>query len=101
MLVVVAALLACAGASHEAVGPDTYSIDCKRSASNCYEEAGDVCPNGFDVLDAQGQRGAVAFTNSTANAYGSANGATAYGSSTTTLVPTYKGSMLVRCHPER
>jgi hypothetical protein len=85
LLLVVSVLLACAGSSHEAVGPDTYAIDCKRSPSNCYEEAGQACPDGFDVLDSQGQHGAVAI----ANTYGSTTNAT--------VVPTYKGSMLVRC----
>ena len=76
-------LLACAGASHTMIAADTYSISCKRNAGNCYEEAAKVCPSGFDVVDAQNQKGAVANTN--------------YSTGQTTVTPTYQGQMLVRC----
>lgn len=89
LLVVAITLLACAGASHELVGPGMYAIDCKRSASNCYEEAGDVCPSGFDIADAQNQQGAVSWTTFGENY------------ANTLVIPTYKGQMLIRCHANR
>ncbi len=52
--VLVAALLCGCGASSTRVnGPDGrgtwYSITCRRSQANCTEEAGLVCPNGYQV----------------------------------------------------
>lgn len=73
----------CAGASHSWVGGDQWSIACKRNAGNCYSEAAKVCPSGFDVVDAQGQHGAIAQTN--------------YSTGQTFVTPTYSGQMLVRC----
>lgn len=82
MRVVVAALLAtaCAGASHEAVGPSTYAITCKRSQSNCWSEANKVCPGGYDQLDGT-QRQGVAMNLWTGKPAGT----------------TYDGEMLIRC----
>jgi hypothetical protein len=72
-------------ATSTAVGPNTFSIDCKRSRTHCYEEAATVCPRGYDVLDGSEQAGS--FTQ--VNAYGNTAVATSY--------PTYEGQMLVRC----
>lgn len=85
---IVAATLAassCAGASHELVAPGTYSIECKRSQSNCWREAARVCPGGYDQLDGSGHDGMVMSTNTYTGQV--------------TAVPTYKGEMLVRCRP--
>jgi hypothetical protein len=79
------ALLACAGASSTRVGRDTFTIECKRSRANCYEEAAAVCPNGFEVLDGVERSGTYATANTVGN------------TTTVTAVPIYKGEMLVRC----
>lgn len=85
LLLCVAVLLACAGASSTQIGKDTFSIECKRNRGNCYEEAAEVCPNGFEMLDGSESSGVYAVANS-------------YGKTTTvTAVPIYKGEMLVRC----
>lgn len=83
-----AALLACAGASHQQLSLDTYAVTCKRNASNCYAEANRLCADGFDVIDAQGHHGAIV------NASTSGTTTTGY------AVPTYAGEMLIRCRAE-
>jgi hypothetical protein len=82
----VTVLAACAPAASEQVrGPDGtmnwYSVTCRRNQANCYEEAGDICPRGYDVADSGGQSGVYM----QANRYGA------------TATPTYSGHMLVRC----
>lgn len=66
-----------AGASHSAAGPDTWAISCKRKKANCYEEAAEVCPRGYDVLDQESRPGFYA--------------------DRTVAVSTYSGDMLIRC----
>ena len=78
-------VLGCAGASSTKVGRGLYSIECRRSVGNCYEEAATVCPDGFDVENASDQSGAYAHTN------------TFNGTTTTTVTPVVRASMLVRC----
>ena len=58
----------CGGASSTQVrGPDGrddwYTIKCRRSQGNCFEEAGEVCPNGYHVADQQGHVGAYVYAN--------------------------------------
>lgn len=67
----------CAGSWSEPAGPDTWSVGCKRSRANCYEEAKAVCPSGFEILDGDSQSG--------------------YYVSGNVIAPVYKGEMLVRC----
>jgi hypothetical protein len=76
--------LGCAGASHEALAPGLYAIDCKKSARHCYREAQTVCPSGFEILDKSEKSGAVANT----------------AGETAVVVPTYDGTMLVRCRAQ-
>jgi hypothetical protein len=81
----VGALVGC-HASHDQVrGPDGttdwYSIECKRNQGNCYEEAGDVCPNGYDIADAGGHSGTYVHADQ----------------SGVVAVPTYRGHMLIKC----
>ena len=84
-LVIGLGVVGCAGASHTMIGPGMYAIECKRSQSNCWEEANEVCgPGQYDVLDRSGQSG----THHMVNAY---NGQ--YMGS----VPTYKGELIVQC----
>jgi hypothetical protein len=81
---------ACEPASSEQIrGPDGtmhwYSVECRRSQSNCYEEAADRCPHGYEVADQGGHSGTSVSTNSNRWA------------STTVVTPTYNGHMLIRC----
>lgn len=80
---VLVAAMGCAGASHTMVGPGTFSIECKRSQSNCWEHAYELCPNGFDELASDGSSGTYLATNTYTGQV--------------TAVPTYSGAMLVRC----
>ena len=77
---ILALLTACASSSNY-LGRGMYSIECRRSQGNCYEEAARVCPGGFDVMDGSGRQGAVV------QSWGN----------TATVTPTYNGEMLVRC----
>jgi hypothetical protein len=61
--------------------PGWYTISCSKSPSYCLEEAGRLCPSGYDVADAEGRQGTYV------NNMG--GGFQAY--------PTYDGSMLIRC----
>jgi hypothetical protein len=78
-------LVACGATSEQIRGPDGHlwwSISCRRSQSNCLEEAGDLCPHGYLVADASGGNvGAVAYTSG----------------GFTSVHMKYRGSMLVRC----
>lgn len=43
----------CASAPEKFTGPnnkDAYSIDCRRSMTECYKQAIIVCPNGYNVI---------------------------------------------------
>jgi hypothetical protein len=66
--------------------PGWFSISCNKGQEHCEEKAGEVCPRGYDVADANGHAGTAAFAD-----YGP-NGGSAY------VVPTYHGHMLVKCH---
>ncbi len=55
-LALVAPLLAaCTEAQpRQFIGPDgreSYSIGCFRNVAGCYEKAGTMCSNGYDILD--------------------------------------------------
>lgn len=76
-----ALLTGCAGASATRVGRDSFAIECKRSRSNCYEKAAEVCPNGFDVMDGDSHSSAVIVK----------------GTYSSSVVPVYRGELLVRC----
>lgn len=84
-----AILLACAGSqSSRVIGPDGkvwISITCRRSQNNCWEEASEQCPRGYDIGDANGQDGTVYVSNY--NRYGG----------TTIPVHTYRGSLMIHC----
>jgi hypothetical protein len=82
--IALALLASCAGASHQLVGPATYSIQCKRSQSNCWKEAAKVCPSGYDQIDGSQRAG----THHMVNAYNGQYMGSA---------PTFDGEMLVRC----
>lgn len=84
LCLVVSVLFACAGASHELVGPDTYSVSCKRNQSNCWKEAAKACPSGYDIIDGQGHEAAVINRN-------------VYTGEATGVTPVYSGEMLVKC----
>jgi hypothetical protein len=51
-----AALLAgCTHASSTEIRSGVYHVECNgQSANDCYEEARDVCPRGYDVTDSSG-----------------------------------------------
>lgn len=74
----------CGASSSQVKGPDGqewYAVKCRRSQSNCYEEAGEVCPNGYAVGDATQRQGAAVY----------ASGGTLVGGTT------FTGEMLIRC----
>ncbi len=52
-IIVAACCVACGASSTRVNGPDGrgtwYSITCRRSQANCTEEAGEVCPHGYQV----------------------------------------------------
>lgn len=85
-------VLAGCATSKQIVGPNgtpAHSIRCGAAAVDaCYEKAGEVCPNGYSVLNSQGSRylGQV----------GSASVAGAYGSATSTPMIS-PNTLLVEC----
>lgn len=88
MMMAMSVMAGCAASSQHFRGPDGsdwVSISCRRNQGNCYEEAGLTCPNGYQVQDQSGRQGAVAI--SSYNRYGGS----------TTVVPTYRGEMIVKC----
>jgi hypothetical protein len=87
-LLVVMLLTGCASASSSQIAPRTYSVECRRSQANCYEEAARCCPQGFDVLDSAGRSKLMVLTNT--NTY--------TGTSSSTVIPNYRGELLVRCN---
>jgi len=56
MLILVGMMAGCFSRSKQVTGPDGkrdwYSITCRSSRAHCLEEAGDVCPGGYEVADA-------------------------------------------------
>jgi len=76
-------LAACGATSKPVNGPDGepgwYSISCRRDESNCIEEAGNVCPNGYVTADAGGHEGF--YVNAQAGL----------------ATSTYRGHMLIKC----
>jgi hypothetical protein len=87
-----AVILAACATSKQIVGPNgtpAYSIRCGAAAVNsCYEKAGEVCPNGYAVLNNEGVRylGQI----------GNASVSGAYGSATSTPIIT-PNTLLVEC----
>jgi hypothetical protein len=80
-LLVLVSCAACASASSEQIGPQTYSIECRRSQTNCYSEAASQCPQGFEVLDSNGRSRPVVTANG--NSF--------------LMTTKYRGELLVRC----
>jgi hypothetical protein len=84
VLTLILSVVACSSYSVPVNGPTPgtwYSVECKRSQANCQAEAGNVCPNGYDVADSSGQSGNFAYWNQSSGF----------------VVPTYTGTMLIRC----
>lgn len=87
-----AAILAACATSKQIVGPNgtpAHSIKCGAGAvDSCYEKAGEVCPNGYTILDSQGSRylGQI----------GSASVSGAYGSATSTPIIS-PNTLLIEC----
>ena len=77
-------LSGCASASSAQIAPRTYSVECRRSQANCYREAARCCPEGFDVLDSAGRSKFIVVNNT----------------NTSTVIPKYRGELLVRCNGE-
>ena len=77
--------VACVEAVTPVSGPDGmmnwYAIDCRVSQSVCYQKAGNVCPGGYTIVDTQGHAGQASIVNK----YGGFS------------IPTYRGSMLIKC----
>ena len=44
----------CSASSVKVISPsgnDAYSIECKLSVQSCYKMAGELCPNGYSIID--------------------------------------------------
>ena len=66
----IACTVGCSYASAKPVsGPDGergwFAISCEKEPSNCEEKAGDVCPAGYDIMDASGHHGVAAVVDDT------------------------------------
>jgi hypothetical protein len=91
----VALITGCA-TSKQIVGPNgvaAHSIRCGAAVADaCYEKAGEVCPNGYTVLNSQGSRylGQI----------GTASVSGSYGSATSTPLIT-PNTLLVECKPAK
>lgn len=86
-LVAITCVAGCSHASAQPVnGPDGepgwFAISCKKDEGYCREKAGDVCPAGYDVMDAAGHEGVATVDQSGASA---------------AEVPTFRGHMLIKC----
>ena len=81
-IVVLLLLSGCASATSAQIAPRTYSVECRRSQANCYEEAARCCPHGFDVLDSAGRSKFIVVNNTNSS----------------TVIPKYRGELLVRCN---
>lgn len=86
---------ACHAQSHAVNGPDGqpgwFSIECRKEAA-CREEAGDVCPYGYEVAHESGHAGLSTAADNPAYAMAQGFG------QPTPLHTTFEGSMLVKCH---
>jgi len=79
------------------VGPDGFRhwwLECRESIGRCYAIAGRQCPNGYEVIERDGQRGAVATTDGTAFA---PNSRISMAHGDATVSPTYHGTMIIKC----
>jgi hypothetical protein len=60
VLFLVGALLSACATSKQIIGPSdspAYAIKCGAAAlSACYEKAGEICPNGYNILTSDGAR---------------------------------------------
>ena len=87
-LLAIACVVGCSYASAKPVsGPDGergwFAISCKKDPGNCEEKARDVCPAGYDIMDASGHHGVAAVADDS--------------DGEGTVVPTYRGHMLIKC----
>lgn len=64
-------------------GSQGHYIECHRNQANCMDEAADLCPGGYHVLDRGDQSGALATYNQFTNQV--------------YVAPTFKGSMTIVC----
>ncbi|HMJ51079.1 MAG TPA: hypothetical protein VK540_03365 [Polyangiaceae bacterium] len=79
-------LLAACATSREVMAPDgsrAHYIECPRSQAECMDEAAELCPRGYEVIDSGEKSGAVArqdrFTG------------------VTTVNKVYRGTLTVKC----
>jgi len=73
-------------------GPDGdwwWSIRCRKSVENCWDEASLQCPSGYVVAGQDSQTGAVVVSGTRYSSSGAWTNAS--------VVPTYRGNMLVKC----
>jgi hypothetical protein len=87
-LLVSVAVAAIAGCSHRGstsiTGPDGqqwYAVTCSHGMHNCWEEASDLCPHGYETADSS--------QNTSTAAYASGG--------TFIAGPVHRGEMLIRC----
>jgi hypothetical protein len=100
LLLATALILSGCATSRQIVGPDgtpAHAIRCGAAVADaCLEKAGELCPNGYDVLNAQGSRylgqmGTGSVGGSWNRSGGSVSG---YSSSTPLVTP---NTLLVEC----
>lgn len=81
-------------------GPDGtrhWAIECINKSLNCLKQAGSTCPDGYAVLERDGQTISEFQTDTSASAW--AGGSTALGRSRTTTreLRDYRGSLVIKC----
>jgi hypothetical protein len=83
-------LLSSCATSREVMAPDgsrAYYIECPRNQATCMDEAAELCPRGYKVIDRGENSGAVAQHNDFTGA--------------TTVNKTYRGTLTVKCRLKR
>lgn len=55
MVVLVLTASGCAGTTARQVGPNTWSITCKRHQDKCWQRAGRLCPHGYKHVSESSQ----------------------------------------------
>lgn len=84
IILVIMGVIGCSSSAtyiHGANGADQVSITCKRSPSNCFERAGEECPNGYTVINSGGAHSEFTYIDQ----HGGYS------------IPVYNGMLIVQC----
>jgi hypothetical protein len=83
-------------------GESWKGIDCSgRSQITCLVDAGNICPDGYDVIENNNHSAIEASGNSTSGISGSGNFIFGHGSSRMNSQEVYHGYMIISCHARR